>query len=98
MGKGLPVHPAGLGPSESLVGSLCREAARLRERVQRLQGELRCCQDHRLCQRLAREEAWLLARRLELRRMAQGLEQPGRLSDGLALALLKELLHRPLPS
>ncbi len=82
-------------PSDSLVGSLCRELVSLRERSRQLAGDLGRCRDGRLFQRLRGELLRLEARRRELQRTVQGLEL-GALRDGLSLAFLVELSRRPL--
>lgn len=87
-----------LSPSETLVGSLCREAARLRERWQQLQTQQRHCQEQALRQRLWVEQGRLKQRRLELQRVAGELKRSGLLQDSLAQAFLDELIRRPLPT
>ncbi|WP_216900170.1 hypothetical protein [Synechococcus sp. CCY 9618] len=82
-------------PSESLVGSLCREMADLRQRWQQLAGLLAACREERLLLRLGQEAARLQQRRSELQRLALQLGRMP-LRDRLAVALLLELSLRPL--
>lgn len=89
-------HPPSTGTiADSLVGSLCRETGALRERARVLLGDLRRCRDGGLCLRLRNELVKLELRRRELHQAARSLETSG-LSDGLALAFLRELTGRPL--
>ena len=89
--------PASFTPSESLVGSLCQETARLRDRWRQLQADLMRCQEASLRQRLAAEQTLLLARRQELQRAARHIRGVRGLGDNLAQAFLDELTHRPMP-
>ncbi|SBO42775.1 hypothetical protein [Cyanobium sp. NIES-981] len=79
--------------SDSLVGSLCREADRLRQRCRSLSLALERCMDPPLRARLAAEVAQLQGRRGELERLAQGWRRRGGL-DPLALAFLLEICSR----
>jgi hypothetical protein len=81
--------------AESLVGSLCREMAAVRERAPRLLADLRLCRDGGLCLRLRGELVGLEQRRRDLQRAVRTLEASG-LRDDLALAFLRELTRRPL--
>jgi hypothetical protein len=81
--------------SDSLVGSLCREADRLTQRCRSLCGSLEDCLDAPLRLRLARELASLQQRRGELARLARQWEQRGGL-DPLVLAFLAEISSRSL--
>jgi len=82
-------------PSDSLVGSLCRELVNLRERARQLVGDLARCRDAGLFCRLRGELLRLEARRRELQRTIQGLQGSG-LRDGMSAAFLVELSRRPL--
>ena len=82
-------------PSDSLVGSLCRELVHLRERSLQLAGDLARCRDARLFLRLREELSRLEGRRRELQHTVQGLHRGG-LRDGLSADFLVELSRRPL--
>jgi cell shape-determining protein MreC len=82
-------------PSESLVGSLCREMADLRQRWQQLAGLLGACREERLILRLRQEAERLQQRRLELQRLARQLSRLP-LRDPLGVAFLLALSVRPL--
>lgn len=88
--------PLTFHPSESLVGSLCREMDRLRCRWSQLQADLVRCQEEALVGRLRAEGAQLQRRRLELQQACSELARRP-LQDRLALAFLTELTRRPLP-
>jgi hypothetical protein len=83
-------------PSDSLIGSLCREMAGLHQRWHQLAGLLVSCREERLILRLGREAAGLQQRRLELQRLAHQLARLP-LRDPLGVAFLLELCGRPLP-
>ncbi len=87
--------PTTTQPSESLVGSLCREAACLRQRWQQLMELLGSCREERLILRLQREERLLRKRRRELQNLARQLAGLP-LRDRLGVAFLLELTCRPL--
>ena len=87
--------PAGVG-SQSMVGSLCREAAWLRVRGAQLLHDLAVCQSPALWQRLHRERCWLQERRAELQRIAPLIEGGCRGGQGIGAALLRELSARPV--
>lgn len=82
--------------SDSLVGSLCREMAALRQGWQLLNGLLIECREERLLVRLGQEATRLQLRRLELQRLARALTRLP-LRDPLGAAFLLELTGRPLP-
>ncbi len=82
-------------PSESMVGSLCREMARLRQHWQQLSGLLGECRDDRLILRLGQEAIRLQRRRLELQQLAHQVTRLP-LRDPLAAAFLLEICSRPL--
>ncbi len=82
-------------PSESLVGSLCREMARLRQHWHQLTGLLGESRDVRLIQRLGQEAIRLQRRHLELRQLAHQVARLP-LRDPLAAAFLLEICSRPL--
>ncbi|MEB3322973.1 MAG: hypothetical protein VKI81_09140 [Synechococcaceae cyanobacterium] len=88
------LSPTG-APSETLVGSLCRELATLRERARQLVADLGRCRDGALFSRLRDELLRLEVRRGELQRTVRGLQRGG-VRDRLALAFLVELSRRPL--
>ncbi len=88
------LSPTG-APSESLVGSLCRELFSLRERARQLGDDLARCRDGRLFCRLRRELLRLEGRRRELQHTVDGLRL-GALRDRLSLDFLVELSRRPL--
>lgn len=84
-----------LQPSDSLMGSLCREMDRLRSRWRQVSADLARCQEEGLGHRLAAELDLLQQRRLELQQAVRDLQRRG-LQDRLGLAFLKELSRRPL--
>ncbi len=88
------VSPTG-APSDSLVGSLCRELDQLRQRSRQLADALGRCRDGRLFCRLRGELLQLEGRRRELQSTIEGLKRGG-LRDALSLAFLLELSRRPL--
>ena len=83
--------------SESLIGSLCREMAALRQSWQLLNGHLSSCRDSQLRQRLQREVARLQRRRLAIQGLARTMARLP-LRDPLGASFLLELAGRPLPS
>lgn len=83
-------------PSESLIGSLCREMAALRQSWQLLNGHLSACRDAKLRLRLRREAARLQRRRLEIQRLARTMARLP-LRDPLGASFLLEVAARPLP-
>ncbi|MCP9796318.1 hypothetical protein [Cyanobium sp. Lug-B] len=80
---------------ESLIGSLCRDMAAVRQSWQRLKGQGATCRDEQLRRRLGRETHRLEQRRLELQRQARALMRLP-LRDPLGAAFLMELTSRPL--
>ena len=82
--------------SDSLISSLCREMASLRDRWRRVNHDLGCCRDSGLRDRLLRELAGIEGRRVEIRASIRILEA-GPWRRSLSLALLRELALRPLP-
>ncbi len=82
-------------PSDSLVGSLCREMDTLRRSWRHLAGDISRCREDRLLLRLQLERLVVLRRRLELQQAARQLRQ-ARLGDPLAVEFLLELTARPL--
>ncbi|MBM5804026.1 MAG: hypothetical protein FJ078_07900 [Cyanobacteria bacterium K_DeepCast_35m_m2_155] len=89
--------PLAAGPAESLVASLCREMAQLRERARLLIADQARCREDRLVCRLRQELQQLQRRRQELQACVRQLRRSGGLRDNLALAFLEELTRRPLP-
>jgi hypothetical protein len=87
--------PTTTQPSESLIGSLCRETAGLRQRWQHLMALLGACREERLLLRLQSEARRLRQRRLELQALARHLAGLP-LRDPLGVAFLLELTARPL--
>jgi hypothetical protein len=83
--------------SESLIGSLCREMAALRQSWQLLNGHLGACRDAQLRLRLHREAARLQRRRLDIQGLARTMARLP-LRDPLGASFLLELAGRPLPS
>jgi len=83
--------------ADSLVGSLCREMAGLRQLWHQLSGLRSQCREERLLQRLSREVSRLEQRRLELQHLARQLQRLP-LRDPLGVSLLLELTVRPLAS
>jgi hypothetical protein len=79
--------------SDSLLGSLCREADRQRLRCHSLAGALERCVDPRLRARLSAELVQLQHRRGELERLARAWHRRGGV-DPLLLAFLTELSCR----
>lgn len=82
--------------ADSLVGSLCREMAGLRQLWHQLSGLRSQCREERLRLRIGREVTRLERRRLELQDLARQLQRLP-LRDPLGVALLLELSLRPLP-
>ncbi len=82
--------------SDSLIGSLCREMAALRQSWQLLNGHLATCRDSQLRQRLGREAARLQRRRLAIQRLARTMVRLP-LGDPLGASFLLEVASRPLP-
>lgn len=80
---------------DSLIGSLCRDMAAVRQSWQRLQGQWALCRDEGLRRRLGRETLRLEQRRLELQRQARVLLRLP-LRDPLGAAFLLEIASRPL--
>lgn len=80
--------------SDSLIGSLCREAASLRAHACQIRSSAARCRDPLLLQRLTAEEGHLQRRRHAILHTARGWER-GPLRDSLALAFLIELCRRP---
>lgn len=83
--------------SDSLIGSLCREMAALRQSLQLLNGHLTTCRDAQLHLRLRREAAHLQRRRLDIQGLARTMARLP-LRDPLGASFLLELAGRPLPS
>ncbi len=83
--------------SESLLGSLCREAQALRGRGIQLAHALERCCDRSLRDRLGAESRQVLRRRRELLEVARAWQRQGR-GHSLALELLVELSSRPIPA
>jgi hypothetical protein len=83
--------------SDSLIGSLCREMAALRQSWQLLNGHLSTCRDSQLRQRLGREAAHLQRRRLAIQDLARTMARLP-LRDPLGASFLLELACRPLTS
>lgn len=81
--------------SDSLIGSLCREAAALRCRWQQVIDELARCREASLIGRLRQEQLVLQRRRRVLQDSVRQLQR-GWTGDPLGLAFLNELTHRPL--
>jgi hypothetical protein len=81
--------------SDTVIGSLWREAAGLRQRCTQLMGAMGGCQDIRLLARLRREFAELEQRRRELLQMARAWQGRG-VSEPLGLDLLVEIASRPV--
>lgn len=82
--------------SESLIGSLCREMAHLRQSWRLLNGHLNTCCDTRLRLRLSQEATRLQCRRQEIQRLAGTLAGLP-LHDPLGAAFLVEIAGRPFP-
>lgn len=80
---------------DSLIGSLCRDMAAVRQSWQRLKGQRAACRDEGLRLRLIRETSRLEQRRLELQHQARALARLP-LRDPLGAAFLLELTSRPL--
>lgn len=80
---------------ESLVGNLCREIERLRQRAVQLGDGLARCQDAPLRERLRRERQELQARQRELQHSVSALAAHWQ-GEPLSLAFLQELSRRPL--
>lgn len=85
-----------LSTSESLLGSLCREAQALRSRAIQLAQALERCCDQSLRDRLGAEAFQILRRRRELLAAARAWQRQGQ-GHSLGLELLVELSSRPLP-
>jgi ABC-type protease/lipase transport system fused ATPase/permease subunit len=81
--------------SDSLIGSLCRDMAAVRQSWNSLQGLLSQCRDERLRLRLGRETTRLQLRRLELQHQARAMTRLP-LRDPLGAAFLLELTSRAL--
>jgi hypothetical protein len=81
-------------PSESLIGSLCLEAAGVRQRWRQLSELLTACREERLILRLQSEARRLRERRQELQDVARQLAALP-LRDRLGVAFLMELTDRP---
>jgi hypothetical protein len=80
---------------DSLIGSLCRDMAAVRQHWRRLKEQGATCRDDHLRLRLGREIRRLEQRRLELQRQARALMRLP-LRDPLGAAFLLELTSRPL--
>jgi hypothetical protein len=80
---------------DSLIGSLCRDMATVRQSWQLLKGQVASCRDEQLRLRLGRETRRLEQRRLELQRQARVLMRLP-LRDPLGAAFLLEITSRPL--
>ncbi|MEA5410388.1 hypothetical protein VB737_01280 [Synechococcus sp. BA-120 BA3] len=80
---------------DSLIGSLCRDMAAVRQSWQRLKGQRAACRDEGLRLRLGREARRLEQRRLELQGQARTLLRLP-LRDPLGAAFLLEITSRPL--
>ncbi|AFY28145.1 hypothetical protein [Cyanobium gracile] len=81
--------------SDSLIASLCRDMAAVRQSWERLKGQGAACRDEQLRLRLGRETRRLEQRRLELQHQARALMRLP-LCDPLGAAFLMELTSRPL--
>ncbi len=86
---------AAIHTGDSLIGSLCRDMAAVRQSWQRLKGQSSSCRDEGLQLRLGRETHRLEQRRLELLRQARELTRLP-LRDPLGAAFLLEMASRPL--
>lgn len=84
-----------LRPSDSLVGSLCREMDRLRQRWCQVRDQQGRCLEAGLAARLAAELNQLQQRRRELQHSVRALGRSA-VQDPLGLAFLEELTRRPL--
>lgn len=82
---------------DSLIGSLCRDMAAVRQSWQQLKAQRASCRDERLRLRLGRETCRLEQRQQELLRQAQALMGLP-LRDPLGAAFLLEITSRPLPA
>jgi hypothetical protein len=82
--------------SDSVVGSLCREVAAIRQRSRMLAQAMARCQSSGLLQRLHRELGQIQARQRELLATARAWQRRG-VSDPLGMAFLIEISSRPLP-
>ena len=83
--------------SSVVTAGLCRETQRLRVRAAQVCFDRGRAQAPALQRRLAREWMQLQARLQELQRIAAQLRSSAAAFDPLSLALLEELLRRPLP-
>lgn len=86
----------GAAVAGSLVGDLCRESCRLRQRASQVQAALARCQHRGLQQRLQCEFEGLLQRRQRLSQLCSRLQANAPLGESPQLALLAELCRRPL--
>lgn len=82
--------------SESLIGSLCREAERIRQRCTQLSATLQTCQSLELTNRLRLEDQHLRQRNQELLALARSWRSDRQPMDALTLDLLIELCRRTL--
>ncbi|MFM2172839.1 MAG: hypothetical protein RLZZ54_766 [Cyanobacteriota bacterium] len=80
--------------SDSLVGSLCREAERIRNRCIQVSAILQSCQDAALSRRLNLECLYLRNRRQELLTTAERWRRRKQALDALMLDFLIELCRR----
>jgi hypothetical protein len=87
--------PPSLHTADSLMASLCREVAAIRQRASQLLAAMGSCQDSRLFQRLRQELQQLQERRRELLESARAWRRRG-VGDALALEFLIEISSRPL--
>ena len=86
--------PAITKTSDSLIGSLCREVDRMRQRYSQLAALSRTCSNPGLLQRLKAEWLQLEQRREELLSTARRWRQQRCCSDALGLEFLIELCER----
>jgi len=84
--------------SDSLIGSLCREVDRMRQRCSQLATLIRTCSNPGLLQRLKAEWLQLELGREELLNMARRWREQRCCSDALGLEFLIELCERRWPA
>ncbi len=85
-----------LSPSDSLIGSLCREVEYARFRCANIIQSLGSTRDHNLLIRLKSEFNVLEGRRMEVLDTATSLKKTS-LSNSLSINFLIEICRRPLP-
>lgn len=88
---------ASTATSDSVIGSLCREADAIRHRCSHLITAMERCQNQCLLARLQRELLQLQQRRHVLLDSARTWQRRGA-HDPLGLAFLIEMCSRPLPN